>query len=168
MLMRNISYSEKQIRNNTKPLGQFLGNHLADRALAVQYVGYSALRGAIGEVFLLQTVLVHQETQHFARSGLLDGEMFVFIRLHLVGQEVEYVGQRMRLVVTYFVQQNFHRRANLCVIGFVADFGHTNQFSALAKVVRRSLKSEKFLLSIVRNHACSGFSASGYFFPKRN
>ena len=63
------------------------------------------MRGAIGEVFLLKAVLIHQETQHLAGFGIGDREMLVFIGLDLVGQEVQHFGQRMFFVIADFVQQ---------------------------------------------------------------
>lgn len=56
---------------------QTLGDLLADRTLATQNAGNAALRRAIAQVFLLEAVLFHQESQHFVRLGCRNTEVLI-------------------------------------------------------------------------------------------
>lgn len=54
--------SQKQSRAHLEAPRQFFSDLLADAAPAAEDVRNPALRRAVGEVFLFQPVLVHQET----------------------------------------------------------------------------------------------------------
>ena len=96
-----------------KATGKSLGNFLADRTVAVQDVGDTALRRAVSQILLFKAVLPHQEAQHFARLHFGNREILVLVGFDLIGEVIKHFSQWVAFVVTDFIKQHINRGANL-------------------------------------------------------
>lgn len=70
---------EEQVSVDMEAMREPPDDFLADRVLAAQDVRDAALRRAVGQVLLLETVLFHQKTQYLARRGFGNLEILILV-----------------------------------------------------------------------------------------
>ncbi len=92
--------SQKRSDTHVEAVSQPLGDFFADRALTGQDVGDAALRRAVRQVVLPKAVLVYQKAQHLFGWCLRNLEILILVGFHLIGEVVQYIGQRVAFIVT--------------------------------------------------------------------
>jgi hypothetical protein len=84
---------------DVEPLSQLFSDPLADGPLAGENIGDSVLWRAVGQIFLLETMLIHQKAQHL-----------------LLSQVPKQIGKRMLLVLPNLIKQDIPNGKRLLAI----------------------------------------------------
>ncbi len=101
---------------DVEPLSQLFSDPLADSPLAGENIGDSVLWRAVGQIFLLETILIHQKAQHLTRLRIGNRVMYLLICLYLLSQVPKQIGKRMLLVLPNLIKQGIHNGKRLLVI----------------------------------------------------